>query len=193
MCLVSEVNRRWVVCGGIGSGKSTVRGLLERAGVPTVDSDAIGHTVIAPGGAAFAQVAERWPEVVEDGVIDRGALAGIVFNDPGELASLERITHPHIFDTISGRVQKIAGVVVVEIPVLRHGMGGDWSCMVVDARDDIRLARAVARGGAEDDVKARMASQPARSEWLAVADLVVPNNGSLEELADTVSQIIPWL
>jgi dephospho-CoA kinase len=181
--------RGWLLGGGIGSGKSAVRVLLDRSGLETIDADSIGHEVLEPDGAAFGQVAEGWPSVVIDGRIDRKALGAIVFDDRGELEALEEITHPHIFGTIERLVQGIDDVVIVEIPLIRPAMKGVWRRIVVDCDDSTRLGRLSKRGMSSADAEARMRSQPSRSEWLAVADLVVPNHGSLEELASTVVQL----
>lgn len=187
---MSTEQHRWILSGGLASGKSKVRELLAEAGIVTVDADSIGHSVIRPDGPAFAQVAERWPHVVRDGEIERPSLAAVVFNDPGELAALEAITHPHIMDGIRSRVAGVEGTVMVEIPLLSHDLGDDWRRIVVDCRDEIRLARAVQRGMSQEDARARMASQPSRAQWLAVADLVVPNHGTLQELAEAVEDVL---
>lgn len=188
--LVSSEQRRWILSGGLASGKSKVRELLANAGMVTIDADSIGHYVLKSSGPAFAQVAERWPHVVRDGEIDRPSLASVVFNEPGELATLEGITHPHIFEVIRSRADEVEGTVVVEIPLLSHGLGDEWRRIVVDCRDEVRFARAVDRGMSEDDARARMAAQPSRAEWLASADLVVPNHGSLEELDVAVRDLV---
>ena len=180
---------RWLLGGGIGSGKSAVRALLERSGLETIDADSIGHEISEPDGAAFGQVAERWPLVVIDGRIDRKALGAIVFDDREELDALEEITHPHIFGTIERLVQGIDDVVIVETPLLRPAMKGGWRRIVVYCDDSTRLDRLSERGMSSADAESRMRSQPSRSEWLAAADLVVPNHGSLEELASTVGQL----
>jgi len=186
---VSSEQHRWILSGGLASGKSKVRELLAVAGVVTVDADSIGHFVMHPEGPAYLQVADRWHHVVRDGEIDRASLASVVFNEPGELAALESITHPHIFETIKARVAEVDGTVVVEIPLLSHGLGDDWRRMVVDCPDEIRLSRAIERGMSEEDARARMAAQPSRAEWLAVADLVIPNHGSMEELERAVARV----
>lgn len=179
----------WVLSGGIGSGKSEVRRILTRRGVDTIDADSIGHSVIQPDGPAFADVASRWPHVVEGGEIDRGALAAIVFNHSDELAALESMTHPHIFEQINERVEGAVAPVVVEIPLIDHGLRGGWRRMVVDCRDEARAERIGSRGMSDADVRARMAAQPPRSAWLAIADLAIPNHGSLEELERTVAML----
>lgn len=190
---MTEVQRRWVLGGGIASGKSLVRRFLDDAGVPTIDADSVGHAVLEPDGEAFDEVSSRWPEVVTDGTIDRTRLGGIVFGDATQLSELESVTHPHIFGIIRAQVEKIDSGVVVEMPLAGRRLGDDWRQLVVDCRDEIRVERAVARGMAEDDVRARMASQPSREGWLVGADLVVPNHGSMDELKATVRSLIPHL
>jgi len=182
-------DRRWLLVGGIGSGKSAVRKLLADHGIRTIDADAVGHLVL--GAEALPAVAERWPDVVLEGQIDRKALAGIVFNDPDELIELELITHPFIFGRIRAELEGFDGVAVVEMPVL--GAEPEWPRMVVDATDEVRTERAVARGMERSDVERRMGSQPSRGEWLAAADVVIPNHGTLGELDETVSKLADYL
>ena len=185
--------RRWLLGGGIGSGKSAVRALLEERGIRTIDADSVGHKILEPGAEAFDPVAAEWPEVVKGGRIDRGRLAALVFSDPEELRRLEAITHPLIFGRIKRSVEGFDRPVVVEIPLLKADLGQGWGRMVVDADDKVRLRRAVARGLERGDVLARMRSQPSRGEWLAVADIVIPNHGSLRELEETVDRVVSLL
>ena len=186
---MSSSDGRWLITGGIGSGKSEVRRLLAERGIHTIDADAVGHAVLADEG--FAPVAERWPSVVLEGQIDRKTLARIVFADPGELRTLEEITHPMIFGRIEAALEGFSGVAVVEMPIVAPTMG--WPMIVVDADDEIRVRRAVQRGMDEEDVRRRMASQPSRAEWLAAADLVVPNHGDVRQLEATVSPLRDYL
>ena len=186
---MTSQHRRWLLTGGIGSGKSEVRRLLEEHGIRTIDADSVGHVVLEH--EALLAVAERWPEVVVDGVVDRSRLAEIVFAQPAELAQLEAITHPLIFGRIEAELEGFEGIAVVEAPVI--DFGANWARMVVDAYEDARLARALARGMSEADVRSRMGSQPSPGEWLAVADLVVPNHGSLQQLNQTVAVLAGYL
>jgi dephospho-CoA kinase len=182
---VSSSDGRWSITGGIGSGKSEVRRLLAMRGIRTIDADAVGHSVLAE--EALAPVADRWPDVVFEGQIDRKSLARVVFANPDELRVLEEITHPLIFGRIRDQLEGFSGVAVVEMPLLDSGLG--WPRMVVDARDDVRLHRAMLRGMSEAEVRERMAAQPSRARWLAGAALVVPNHGDLEELEESVDEL----
>jgi dephospho-CoA kinase len=187
--VMSSSDGRWLITGGIGSGKSEVRRLLAKRGIHTIDADAVGHAVLADEG--FSPVTERWPSVVLEGEIDRKTLAQIVFADPGELRALEAITHPLIFGRIEADLEGFSGAAVVEMPIVAPSM--DWPAIVVDADDEIRVRRAMQRGMDEADVRRRMASQPSRAEWLAAADLVVPNHGDIHELETTVAPLGDYL
>jgi dephospho-CoA kinase len=162
---------------------------LEEHGIRTVDADSVGHAVLQD--EALQAVSQRWPDVVVEGVVDRSRLAGVVFARPGELAALEAITHPLIFGRIERELEGFEGIAVVEAPVIDFGPG--WARMVVDASDGTRVERTIARGMSHDDVESRMASQPGRAEWLAAADLVIPNHGSLGELRETVTSLVAHL
>jgi dephospho-CoA kinase len=186
---VSSLHRRWLLTGGIGSGKSEVRRLLEQHGIHTIDSDSVGHAVLQE--EALETVSERWPDVVVDGVVDRSRLALVVFGQPEELAALEAITHPLIFGRIEAELEGFEGIAVVEVPVIEFG--SSWARMVVDADEETRRVLTVARGMRIEDVERRMASQPSRAEWLAVADLVIPNHGTLDELRETVAAVVGYL
>ena len=92
--------------GGIGVGKSTVAGLLQRRGAVVVDVDGLGREVISPGGLAVEPVIARFGESVRgtDGGIDRAALASIVFGDEEQLQALNGISHPAINERLDQEV-----------------------------------------------------------------------------------------
>lgn len=188
--MVSDKEHHWLLNGGIGSGKTTVRQLFEEFGVQTVDSDSIGHDVIEPEGPAFAEVASTWPEVLTGGVIDRPALGRVVFSDQALLRKLERITHPHILRTIELIAREALGLLVVEIPLISTSLSSSWRRMVVDASPSVRLERLVSRGMDSADAVQRMAAQPSGSDWLAIADVVVPNDQDVGELTSTFETLI---
>ena len=167
--------------------------MLEDHGVPVIDADSIGHAVLQPDGPAFDEVAERWPDVLDDGFVNRRRLGEIVFADEDELAALESITHPYIFDLIRSRVEEFDGGVVVEMPLLGRRLDESWGQIVVDARDEVRLQRAMSRGMTKVQALSRMRAQPSRSEWLASADLVIPNHTTLRDLHSTVDVLVPKL
>jgi dephospho-CoA kinase len=185
---------RVVLCGGIGSGKSTAGDFLAARGAEVIDADEVGHMVLEPTGSAFAAVADRWPEVATDGVIDRSALGRIVFGDRDELARLEAITHPAIRTEVARRVlASAASLVVVEVPLLSDFLGDGWLRAVVDVPDEIRTQRLLARGMTPAEVEERMAAQPRREQWLAAADYVIDNSGTTEDLERAVNGFLAYL
>ncbi|MEX1288633.1 MAG: dephospho-CoA kinase [Acidimicrobiia bacterium] len=181
---------RVVLTGGIGTGKSTVAALLASAGATVVDADRIGHEVLEPGGTAFEPVTERWPHVVVDGRIDRRALGRIVFGDPDQLAELEALTHPAIRAAALERLADIDGLAVLEVPIPVRWAPEEWPVVVVDAPDEVRVARLSDRGLDDDEITQRMAAQPARDEWLAMADHVVDNSGGRDVLQREVDRLL---
>jgi dephospho-CoA kinase len=174
----------FVVTGGIGSGKSAAARAFGNLGAEVISADDEGHAVLAPDGEAFHAVSDRWPGVVTGGSIDRAALAAIVFADPDELATLEAMTHPPIRSRILASIDAAdADMAAIETPIPAF-LPADWPRVVVDAPDDLRIDRLLRRGMGPGDIRARMAAQPSRGEWLALADLVVDNSGEVEALEE---------
>jgi len=174
---------RVLLGGGIGSGKSAAAALLSSLGAAVLSADRAAHRVLEPDGPAAAAVSARWPAAVVDGRIDRRALAGIVFRDGAALAELELLTHPAIARLLGEEVAGVdAPVIVVEMPLPMDLLGPGWRWVVVDAPDEVRLARLEARGMSRKEAVRRMGAQPTRDEWLARAELVVDNGGDLAHL-----------
>uniref|UniRef100_A0AAU3H5L3 Dephospho-CoA kinase n=1 Tax=Streptomyces sp. NBC_01401 TaxID=2903854 RepID=A0AAU3H5L3_9ACTN len=179
--------------GGIGAGKSEVSRLLAGYGAVLVDADRIAREVVEPGTPGLTAVVEAFgPGILRpDGTLDRPALGSIVFADPARLATLNAIVHP-LVGARSTELERAAGpgaVVVHDVPLLtENGLAPLYDLVVVvDAKPDTQLDRLVRlRGMTESDARARMAAQATREERLAIADLVVDNDGSLEDLEPQV-------
>lgn len=174
---------RWIVTGGIGSGKSTAAGILAGFGLRVVDADRVAHEAYEPGGRAFSAVANEWPGVIVDGRVDRAALGRIVFADRSELRKLESFVHPAVRARLAEIVDE-SGVadLVVELSVPLNLLGPGFTVVVVDAPDELRVRRLEARGLCREEISRRMLLQPSREEWLALADLVVDNSGAVGDL-----------
>jgi len=175
--------------GGIGSGKSSVAQRFARLGAVIVDSDLIARQIVEPGQPALDEIAHRFSEGVirADGTLDRLGLAAVVFNDSQALADLNAIMHPKIAARSAQIVDEAPedAVVVHDSPLLvEQDLADSFDVVVVvDCPDDIRLDRLVnLRGMAPDDAVARMAAQAGRDERLAVADYVIENSGSEDQL-----------
>jgi len=186
--------------GGIGSGKSTVSGLLQARGAVIIDADAIVREVQQPGSPVLVELAQKFgPDVLaQDGSLDRQAVANIVFADPDALKSLNAIVHPAVGREMNERMiaQRASNnVVILDIPLLtenpREGLQGR---IVVDIPVELQVQRLTSfRGFDEADARARISRQATRQERLDKADFVVDNSGGLEDLIPQIDLLWTWL
>ncbi|MEU8624168.1 dephospho-CoA kinase [Streptomyces sp. NPDC048669] len=182
--------------GGIGAGKSEVSRLLVGHGAVLVDADRIAREVVEPGTPGLAALVEAFGTGIlnPDGTLDRPKLGSIVFSDAEQLAALNAIVHP-LVGARSAELERAAGpdsVVVHDVPLLaENGLAPLYDLVVVvDAAPGTQLDRLVRlRGMTEPDARARMAAQATREERLAVADLVIDNDGPVEALAPQVREV----
>jgi dephospho-CoA kinase len=183
--------------GGIGSGKSKVAEFLKELGAEVVDLDKVGHDILIKGGEVYNQVLSAFGEGVlfENGEIDRARLAGVVFNDPKALKRLNDITHPAIDKKVEEKVQesrrKGAGVVVFEAAAM---LESDRSFLVdelwvITAPLNAVLKRLKDRPGySDEEARRRIGSQLTDRERVKKADVVIANEGTLEELRKKVKK-----
>lgn len=182
--------------GGIGSGKSEVSRRLSAKGAVVVDADAIAREVVEPGTPGLARVVAEFGDDVlrPDGSLDRPKLGSVVFADPEKLAALNAIVHPLVGERVA-ELQAQApddAILVYDVPLLvENDLAPMYDVVVVvDASDDVRIRRlAEHRGMPEADAKARIAAQASREQRLAVADIVIVNEGTLDELAARVDEV----
>jgi dephospho-CoA kinase len=185
---------RMGLTGGIGSGKSTVAGLLAARGARVVDADRIAREVVEPGTPGLAAVVEAFgPQVLTpDGALDRPALAAIVFADPAARARLDGIVHPLVRARAAELVAAAPpdAVVVQDVPLLvETGQAGAYDLvLVVEADLETRVRRLVQRGLGAEDARARIAAQATDEQRRAVADVVLDNSGTREELEAQVER-----
>jgi dephospho-CoA kinase len=180
--------------GGIGSGKSTVSGLLAARGAVIVDADRIAREVVEPGTPGLATVVEAFGDAVlaPDGWLDRPALAAIVFADPEARRRLDAIVHPLV--RARGRELEAAAppgsVVVHDVPLLvETGQASSFDLVLVVLADvETRVARLVQRGLTAEDARARIAVQATDEQRRAIGDVVLDNSGTEEELAAQVDR-----
>lgn len=180
--------------GGIAAGKSTAAEAFRELGALVIDHDELARRVVEPGSAALADLAREFGDrVVSNGVLDRQALAEIVFEDDHARSRLNSIIHPYIRSAAQAadrraRAQGV-GVIVHDIPLLvETGQGNDFDLVVtVAAPEPLRLARMVeGRGMSHEQASARIASQATDEQRAAAADVVLDGSGSAESLRDQV-------
>jgi dephospho-CoA kinase len=180
--------------GGIGSGKSTVARLLAERGACLVDADVLAREVVERGTPGLAAVVDAFGEGVltADGALDRPALAAVVFGDAEARARLDGIVHPLVRRRAVELIAALPenAVVVQDIPLLvETGQAGSFDLvLVVEAAQDVRVERLVGRGLLESDARARIAAQATDEQRRAVADVVLDNSGTQEELAAQVDR-----
>jgi len=173
--------------GGIGSGKSTVARALARRGAIVIDADAIAREVVEPGEPALAAVIERFGPGVLDaaGRLDRPKLAALVFDDAAARADLNAIVHPRVAAETARRIAAAPSdaVVVLDVPLLVEAARSGYDAVViVEAPEEVRLERLVGRGMSSDDARRRMATQASDAERRKVADVILDNAGSEDDL-----------
>ena len=191
---------RIAITGGIGSGKSAVSARLAAHGAIVVDADAIAREVVEPGTPGLAEVVAEFGTAVlrADGSLDRPAMAALVFSDPQRRRALEAIVHP----LVAARSTELLAaapadaVVVYDVPLLAESMRttraaghGFDSVVVVTAPRDLRVRRLVGRGLTAADAEARIDAQASDEERLAIADHVVDNSGTLDDLDEAVDAV----
>lgn len=185
--------------GGIGSGKSSVGVRLVERGAVLIDADAIVRELQQPGQPVLAAMVERFGVAIlhEDGTLDRQAVADRVFGDKEALADLNAIVHPAVQAEMAARMGAAAGtdaIVVMDIPLLTEKRKGMGHVIVVDVPTEVAVERLVEqRGFDEPDARARIENQISREDRLAMADFVVDNSGSVEDLDREVDRCWVWL
>ena len=186
--------------GGIGSGKSEVARRLAAHGAVIIDADVAARAVVALGTPGLARVAEAFGAGVlgPDGGLDRDRLGAIVFRDPTSRETLNAIVHPLVGEWMRAAERAAVAaaradlIVVHDVPLLaENGRAGDFDLViVVDVPPDLQLERLVSqRGMTPEQARARMAAQASRQQRLAVADVVIDNSGSLEDLDRRVAEV----
>jgi dephospho-CoA kinase len=182
--------------GGIGAGKSTVSAMLAERGAVIVDADRIARDLQAPGSPVLDAMAGRFGShiVLDDGVLDRAAVAKIVFNDEQALADLNGIVHPAMQSEIQRQIDahhETDRVVVLDFPLLgENPRKGLAATIVVDIPVEVAVQRLVdQRGMDEDDARARISSQLSRQERVSSATHVVDNGGDRDSLIAQVVEL----
>ncbi|MFH1262579.1 MAG: dephospho-CoA kinase [Pseudomonadota bacterium] len=182
--------------GGVACGKSTVAECFAEKGIPVIDSDAIARALLDGSPLIQAQIHTAF------GTVERKALRRIIFGDISKRAQLERILHPPILGEIRRRVEEFRkkssppkGVILV-IPLLYETEGESWvdEVIAVVSRRENQVARLKSRDGATDKLAAQMIdAQMPNDEKASRAHHVIQNNGTLDQLQNTVDTLISKL
>ena len=180
--------------GGIGSGKSLAAQFFSQLGALVIDADQLARSAIERGPEGFDEVLLRFGDtVLKNGDIDRVALGQIVFENPQAKKDLEEIIHPRIRAEFEEAVASLnpGQIMVYEIPLLVETNAADRFDFVITVESDpeVRRQRLRARGMFHSDIEKRMASQATEEERRAVADCVLTNDGTEDDLLRQVENI----
>ena len=180
--------------GGIGSGKSLAAQFFSQLGALVIDADQLARSAIERGSEGFDEVLLRFGDtVLKNGDIDRVALGQIVFENPEAKKDLEEIIHPRIRAEFEEAVASLnpGQIMVYEIPLLVETNAADRFDFVITVESDaeLRKQRLRARGMFHSDIEKRMASQATEQQRRAIADCVLTNDGSEDDLLRQVENV----
>ena len=182
------------VTGGIGCGKSTVASIAAACGIPVLDADEISREATSPDGCAIGEIREAFGNraISPDGSMNRKWISAMAFKDKPALDKLSAIIHRHVLENIGKQIEqhksKGSKALVLDVPIpVQHGFVDVCDQIWVVWTDDaIRIPRLVARGMSEDDARRRIAMQMTREDYEKLADNLILNNGTKEELEAAV-------
>jgi len=185
--------------GGIGCGKSTVANLFAEYGASIIDTDLIAHHLTLPGGKAIAPILKAFGKkyINSDGALDRTKMRSLIFSDIAARQQLEMILHPLILKQTQAQLDRLqdSPYVIVVVPLLAKTP--DFQrllrrVLVVECTEDHQIARVIKRNNMSiEEVRAIIAQQPTREERLRLADDVINNDGSPDNLNRRVAELHP--
>lgn len=196
--------RRIGLTGGIASGKSSCTAYLIREGYRVLDGDKLAHRLMAPGQEAFQALVEAFgPGILDDeGLLDRGKLGDLVFQNPQALAKLNALTHPLIYrelerEAVLAEEEGVKdGLLFFDLPLLfetwdrAKALAFD-SIWLVLAPEDVRIRRMGERDGlTSEEARARIRAQMGDDQKIPRSDQIIYNEGGLKALYDNIQQAL---
>jgi dephospho-CoA kinase len=186
---------RVALTGGIGSGKSLVGEILEELGALVIDSDQLAREVIERGSPGYEEVITAFGDsILSEGQIDRAKLAAVVFKEKDLRKKLESIIHPLVREAAEKLAKNLpsGAILVNQIPLLVESDGAkrfDY-VVTVSADEDIRRERLRLRGLKDYEITERMAAQVADLDREKIANYILRNDGSIDELTRAVEELM---
>lgn len=183
--------------GGIGSGKSAASQFFSELGVPIIDADTISRELVAPGHIALTKIVERFGAqlIQANGELNRLALRELIFNDPKEKRWLEQLLHPLIYQAITLQLNQIHDkYCIIVIPLLAENFEKYQSLLdhviVIDTNENQQLTWASSRDKTnKTNIQKIIHSQSSRQKRLSIADTVLPNDGTLDDLKTKIKNL----
>lgn len=186
---------RVALTGGIGSGKSLVGEILEELGALVIDSDQLAREVIERGSPGYEEVVTTFGDsILSEGQIDRSKLAAVVFNESDLRKKLESIIHPLVREAAEKLARKLpsGAILINQIPLLVESDGAkrfDY-VVTVSADEEIRRERLRLRGLKDYEITQRIAAQVSDLEREKIANYIIRNDGSIDELTRAVEALM---
>jgi dephospho-CoA kinase len=186
---------RVALTGGIGSGKSLVGEILEELGALVIDSDQLAREVIERGSPGYEEVITAFGDsILSEGQIDRAKLAAVVFKEEDLRKKLESIIHPLVREAAEKLARNLpsGAILVNQIPLLVESDGAKRFDFVitVSADEEIRRERLRLRGLKDYEITERMAAQVADLDREKIANYILRNDGSIDELTRAVEALM---
>jgi dephospho-CoA kinase len=178
--------------GGIGSGKSTAAIFFNRLGIKIVDADSLARQVVEPGQPSLEKIAAHFGTGIlqSDGSLNRARLREIIFSNTEEKYWLENLLHPLIYELAKQELHSATGDYVIYMsPLIFESQQKSWCnrIIVVDIPESLQIERACLRDhSSEDKIRHIIATQLSRNERLALADDILDNSGTPDELEQDV-------
>ena len=184
--------------GGVGMGKSTAARLLKKAGLPVVDSDDLAREAVQPGTEGLAEIADEFGEgfLKPNGSLDRDKMASAVFQDEAARKRLEAIIHPRVRAVWEKRIEqwreqkRPVGVVVIPL-LFEVGLQDSFDAVLcVASTASTQQARLLERNWSDAQITARIAAQMDIAQKMDLADHVLWNEGTPEQLGEQLKEIL---
>ena len=177
------------ITGSIASGKSTVTEFLRQQGYQVIDADQVVHELQEPGGRLYQALLSTFGSSIlqEDGRLDRPKLGAMIFGNPELLAQSSQIQNQIIREELAGRRDLLAekeDIFFMDLPLLFELEYDNWfdQIWLVDVTEETQLSRLMTRNGlSQEEAEKRIAAQLSLQEKRKRADVLIKNNGNLEE------------
>lgn len=184
--------------GGIASGKSTAAAILRRLGAAVVDADELSRQVVRPGNEAWQEIVDAFgPVLLEDQTLDRKKLRKMVFDNPAARQRLESIIHPKVRALAEKSIHELeaAGhvIIVYEVPLLYEGQLQLWLRPVILVACDVATQKQRLRDRdhlTDEEAQQHLDAQMSLAEKRRLADYVVENNGTVNELEQQLKAVL---
>lgn len=185
--------------GGIATGKSTADEYFKKQNIPIIDADKIAHKLMSPGRASYQAILEYFGKEVlaADHEIDRKKLGAIVFNDKNQLKRLNELTHPLILNNMEEKMMQYQKqdmpLVILDIPLLFEDKLTHYcdATLLITAPPQLELSRLMIRNNlSKVDAQKRIASQMPLTQKQRLADYVIDNSGTVEDLESKLSSLL---